>query len=322
MGRTACCTPGKLHAHFDMQEVGTLPRSNKQKSIEYYNKMGYSTMGVYIWGKPLNSDTADVNVMYILISRVMEKGCLYALSTLWHVLADIDVRCFNELSVWSDGAKQFKNSRWIGTILYDVLKKYDLKQASVNFGCPMHFKSKVDSEFGEVSTIIDRAVLKEDLVLNEVVEVVNLLQGSFDKRKVLRQAVEVQGCEHKVVEFLPTKKSSVASTYFSKKSLPSLQNIFSVCCARVDMRRQNLVGLDRCTLKGLKIKARALTGSNVPPDFQGHPEIGVEAAKAAEEGAEDEVVDELPPGTQATIWREWRCSYSRSAPPNKKRLLA
>ena len=103
----------------DLQEVQTLPRGCREVSSIWYaqNRMPYSTMANHVW-------TCASNQWFFHLGRVMEKSCMYALSIVQDIFEHINWRelKIETVVVWTDGPRQFRNRRWLGTLVFLELR--------------------------------------------------------------------------------------------------------------------------------------------------------------------------------------------------------
>ena len=132
-----------MHAP-DLQEVQTLPRGHREVSSIWYaqHRLAYSTMASHSW-------TCTHRQWFFHLGRAMETSCMYALSIVQDIFEHINWRelKIETVVVWTDGPRQFRNRRWLGTLGFLELRHRGLKKVCVEFGCPKHFKSTCDGKF-------------------------------------------------------------------------------------------------------------------------------------------------------------------------------
>lgn len=154
----------------------TFPRGPVATVDEWFAgaRTGVCVLGAFLWG----TDLPKEGVFYHFVSRVKEKGSVYTMSILKHLLAEVfDLTNIGHVVFWSDGGRHFRSNRSIATVgvrtMQALLEKSCLNdddpplpksplpkktnhkmrkktnfEVSVCFGVPKHFKMVCDTEFG------------------------------------------------------------------------------------------------------------------------------------------------------------------------------
>jgi hypothetical protein len=233
----------------------------------------------------------------------MEKGALHVLGILWDLVARAPFNSFAKVCIWSDGATNFKNSVFLATCGWLMLRDLRWKEFRACFGAPKHFKSSEDRHFALLKRCREDAYLQK--FVTSVADLILIYIDYFHQTSIIHG----EPTEHVFVDYEPVHKASLPWAKFHTWSCLGLQTSFAWTIVRNDDRRTNLVGVDGCTLTGLDLRNTLMSGLGTYADTRCHPvlEVGVPIESALP--IEEEMAAPLTVETKQ--WRGWRTSYAR-----------
>ena len=236
------------------------------------------------------------------MARVLEKSPEYVMAAIIDCLKKLKIKHgeYKHFINWSDGPTTYKNGTTMATFAYTILEEYKLVQANLEYGCPKHFKSDLDGDFGHVQHILHLAKQHKDLY--ELEDAVDAVRAAFDEENK-RHPNRVQRYVHC---YWPDDKNSYNFRSFDPASLKGVKGSYSFSFRRIHLtpNRKSLhgAGFNYFTLTNLMMRNHVLTGFPVGPGKSGHPVIlprkiytsaeGAAAAPAPPPGA---LPDEGPP---------------------------
>jgi hypothetical protein len=271
--------------------------------------MAFSTHGIVVW------KAGGWRQHHIYLSRVMEKGTAYALENLWHLLAQLRdggyLDGIHTLKIWSDNAPTYKSSELISTVSYRVLDLFKLDRTVCSYGCPKHFKSTVDSIFGQLRHILASAICNVMLI-----NIGNVRKAYMDYF-VEEAKIHPAGPAWFFYDFVPERERSTRpSVAFTLKSLGLVRDAFEWSSTRTDRRRINLAAKDNpFRITGIDLRNHLMSGKRATADNTCHPEIDlarIDDKDVPIEAVDGEDKDEVKAVLDRTTreWKGWRCSYS------------
>ena len=85
---------------FCLQEVGTLPRGPRESSNTWYAnaRLAFGTLVFFVWGQNMRATGTWTSCL----SRCLEKGALYSIACLKHIMSLIDLTNVTDVTFWSN----------------------------------------------------------------------------------------------------------------------------------------------------------------------------------------------------------------------------
>ena len=125
------------------EAIDSLPKGPVEQVDVYYagSRLAFSVLGFRIWGA-----AAPKGALHLCFTRVMEKGCHFALAALRDLLEKLDLISSDSLTFWSDNGRHFNANRTLatqGTKLF--IPGGSINTVNVYFGLPKHCKNVCDS---------------------------------------------------------------------------------------------------------------------------------------------------------------------------------
>ena len=285
-----------------MQELQTLPRGPEAKSAEWFanERLAYSTLAVHLW-------STDMDKWITVFSRVLEHTTQYPICVLYHIFDGMDMNRWPEVTIWSDGPKQFKNRTFMSTFTFYFLERYSWSGCTIQYGCPKHFKEGCDRHFAVLRGARESFI--KHTALKDLDDVVDMATKHFKQQK----AMHPNDPEHLCIHFVPPEKATVKCCTYRLDSFHGLQHCFSWSARRLDCRRRSLLGrgLEKHTVTGIQLRNHVISGYPCRADMQGHPvlesEAGAAAAESCEEDGEENAQGLIPVSSKQ--FRGWRCSF-------------
>ena len=232
-----------------------------------------------------------------------------------------DMGAYDNFVMWADGAKNFKKSMLLGTVAHDMLIAFSWRHLQINFGCPKHFKSQIDGDFGVLSKVKSATALRKMLL--DVDDVVEAYTSYFERQVPMHPGMP----KRFVTNVVPPEQSSVPISRFSPASCYGISHSFSWSITLNDRRRTTMTSLRGrgCmheTLTGLTLRKHGMTGFRAQAWKTGFPSLCDRTKSELDEDKSKNVLeDEEADGdmeieedgiARDTQWfRGWRCSYSK-----------
>ena len=286
-----------------------MPLGPIEVSTEWYAmaRLAFSTTGFLVWA-------TDRFEIWHLVSRVMSKQGAYIMAALRYILDTGGyARTYEQLSWWSDGATNLKNSTTLGTFGFELLPDYGWRKVVVQFGAPKHMKTRLDGEFGTLSRVKHMASLRT--MITSVEELVTVYQRYFENEATIHGT----DAKRHIVNFMPQERRHLSLTRFTRASCGGIRHSFCFSITRNDARR--------VTRDTLRARDPAMKWRNTGLDFRNHGccnHIATDCVKRFPELAEEEeemaadgdaplmpADEEVPLLVDTREYNGWRCSYSR-----------
>ena len=182
---------------------------DEHRDVWYANaRLAVTTFTALAWG----AGQGPNGVWWTLLSRVIERGGVFACALLGYILDNTDLSGTTNIVFWSDPGCHFRCHLTLATVTSVFTEVYG-KHWNLNFGVGAHFKNPCDGYFSKLHTY------RENAAATATISTIKDLTLAFEAQAAEGQLMRKTAKEI-FVELWPPVKADVRTACYKASSLP------------------------------------------------------------------------------------------------------